>query len=88
MLGPLRVWFPLISNLDTCRGHVCEEDWASEQALEPEGVGPRERWPAWGGVAAIARSRAAIGGLRKAEVVVNLIINLGSPLRESQCGDI
>lgn len=31
---------PLISNLDTCRGHVCEEDWASEQALEPEGVGP------------------------------------------------
>lgn len=62
--------------LDTCKGHACEEDWASEQALEPEDVGPGERWPAWGGVGAIVRSGAARGGLRKVVVVVNLIINL------------
>ena len=66
MLGPLRVWFPLISNLDTCRGHVYEEDWASEQALEPDDVGPGES----------GRLGVRWGPLRKAVVVVNLIIDL------------
>lgn len=47
MLGPLSGDFTLISHLDTCRGHVCEEDWASEQALEPEGVKP------WGEMACV-----------------------------------